>query len=49
MEAVAWFPFPECISLVEEGRIPNCIYPKELRMVEAGVQKYAVFVKNMRE
>lgn len=45
VEAVAWFPFPECISLVEEGRIPNCIYPKELRMVEAGVQKYAVFVK----
>ena len=30
---VRWFDLEECIGLVEQNGIPNCIFPEELQMV----------------
>lgn len=32
---VRWFDFADCLCKVEKNEIPHCIFPEELRMVEA--------------
>ena len=36
---VRWFDFADCLRRVEEGSIPTCIFPEELRMVLRRVEE----------
>lgn len=31
---VRWYDYEECVALVRENRIPHCIFPEELQMLE---------------
>ena len=37
IDYVKWFDLDEAIRAVDEGTIPNCIFPEELDMVRAFV------------
>ena len=39
IDYVKWFDLDEAIRAVDEGTIPNCIFPEELGMVKEFVQK----------
>lgn len=36
---VRWFDFGECVQCVEQGTIPHCIFPEELRMVRRAAEQ----------
>ena len=37
--AVRWMPLVDCLRNVENGALNSCIFPEELRMVQATVEK----------
>lgn len=41
IDSVRWMDLEECMEAVEKNTIPNCIYPEELALVKAAVQKKA--------
>ena len=34
-----WMPLADCLRDVENGALNSCIFPEELRMVQAAVEK----------
>lgn len=34
-----WMPLVDCLRNVENGALNSCIFPEELRMVQATVEK----------
>lgn len=43
---VVWFDFADCVSMVKQNRIPNCILPEELKMVAKGVYEMNIVCYN---
>ena len=39
ISAVRWMPLADCLRNVENGALNSCIFPEELRMVQATVEK----------
>ncbi len=39
ISAVRWMPLADCLRDVENGALNSCIFPEELRMVQATVEK----------
>lgn len=39
ISAVRWMPLVDCLRNVENGALNSCIFPEELRMVQATVEK----------
>ena len=39
ISAVRWMPLADCLRNVENGTLNSCIFPEELRMVQATVEK----------
>ena len=39
ISAVRWMPLADCLRDVENGALNSCIFPEELRMVQAAVEK----------
>ena len=39
ISAVRWMPLADCLRNVENGALNSCIFPEELRMVQAMVEK----------
>lgn len=49
VEAVKWFDFEECRTLVRENRIPHCIYEEELEMLGDYLRSGNYLKENRRE